>query len=308
MLRPKDLSTVCILSILVYMVNADGTGHHGSHGADHGAGGHGDHSASHGGDHSVAHGGGHEAHPPHHAVQSAPSSHHNSSYRTEAHTSPVVTTYLPSGGGCGHKTYDPQYLKGNIDELDYQIQSVLASLPQAIQAGRAAVETNTLATNRDVLIVGLACLLGAVSGTFGILHGALGASLTPAQSTYLVAMNSWGYGYWGPYLLELDDVDPGCGVEDYEQLVYEYNFITSLDHVYGPHLGSGGYAGQSSDDRPELRKYYVGEFARKMKLALHCITSQSGSVAEARAVTTLIEKYQNLASRRLDLTSTVMSY
>ena len=56
--------------------------------------------------------------------------------------------------------------------------------------------------------------------------------------------------------------------------MYEYNFITSLDHVYGSDLSSGGYAGDNSDDRPELRKYYVGEFTRKMKLALHCITSQ----------------------------------
>ena len=44
--------------------------------------------------------------------------------------------------------------------------------------------------------------------------------------------------------------------------------------VYGPSVSAGGYASVRADDRPELRKYYVGEFTRKMKLSLHCITSQ----------------------------------
>ena len=44
--------------------------------------------------------------------------------------------------------------------------------------------------------------------------------------------------------------------------------------TYGPSLGSGGYASGAADDRPELRSYYLGEFGRKLKLELHCITSQ----------------------------------
>jgi len=304
MFRPLGMATIFVLCLLAYMVDADGTGHHGghgeghhgSHGSDH-SGGHGDHSASTGSSHSA-----------HHAITHPAASSHNSSYRVETYTPTKVTTYLPSSGGCGARHYDPSTVKQNIDELDYQMRSVLSSLPQAIEDGSAVIESNTLATNRDVLIVGLCCLVAAVSGTLGILNGVTGNSLTAAQSIYLASMNSWGYGYWGPYLLELDDVDPGCGVTDFKKLVYEYNFITSLDDVYGPDLGSGGYAGVSSDDRPELRKYYVGEFTRKMKLALHCITSQSGSVAEARTVTSLIDKYHNLANRRLDLTSNIMSH
>jgi len=302
MLRPLGMKIIFAVCLIGSRVDADGTGHHGSHGEGHhgGAhsGGHGDHSATAGSSHGAHH-------VPSHPVASS----HNSSYRVEPYTPTIVTTYLPSSGhGCGARSYDPSTVKLNIDELDYQMQSVLSSLPQAIREGSAAIESNTLATNRDVLVVGLACLVGAVSGSLGILNGVTNNALTAPQGIYLAAMNSWGYGYWGPYLLELDDVDPGCGVNDFKKLVYEYNFITSLDHVYGSDLSSGGYAGDNSDDRPELRKYYVGEFTRKMKLALHCITSQSSSVEEARRVTTLIDKYHNLANRRLDLTSSVMSH
>ena len=43
---------------------------------------------------------------------------------------------ISSGHGCGARSYDPSTVKQNIDELDYQMQSVLSSLPQAIREGR----------------------------------------------------------------------------------------------------------------------------------------------------------------------------
>jgi hypothetical protein len=26
------------------------------------------------------------------------------------------------------------------------------------------------------------------------------------------------YGYWAPYLFDLDDTDPGCGIEDFNKV------------------------------------------------------------------------------------------
>ena len=33
------------------------------------------------------------------------------------------------------------------------------------------------------------------------------------------------YGYYGPFLLELSEIDPGCGVEDFNKVVYELRII-----------------------------------------------------------------------------------
>ena len=75
-------------------------------------------------------------------------------------------------------------------------------------------------------------------------------------------------------MLDLDDADPGCGVEDFNRVLSEYSFITSLHQTYGTDVSQGGYASGQADDRPEVRAYYLAEFGRKLKLELHCITSQ----------------------------------
>ena len=70
----------------------------------------------------------------------------------------------------------------------------------------------------------------------------------------------------------------------------DYSFVTSLYTTYSKELSSGAYSSQHPDDRPEvklalmsqividktfqLRAYYLGEFGRKAKHALHCITSK----------------------------------
>ena len=77
--------------------------------------------------------------------------------------------------------------------------------------------------------------------------------------------------------------------------------MTALHQTYGTNLQEAGYTSGTADDRPEvlvllfsglkfciyfiwllltnldclqLRAYYLGEFGRKLKLELHCITSQ----------------------------------
>jgi len=230
--------------------------------------------------------GGHHHHTPHHQPQQQ--AHH------------VAAQSYSSSDKCSPH-YNVGHLKSSIADIDYQLHHTLASLPAAIQKARSAVQSGTVDTNRDVLIVGIACFIGALSGSLGILYGKNPLELTNADQISLLAMNSWGYGYWGPYLLELSETDPGCGVEDFNKVVYEYSYVTNLKEVYG--TDPSAYAITNSDDRPELRKYYLGEFGRKLKLALHCITSQGSSVAEAGSVVNLIDKYVNLGYTRLDLTN-----
>jgi len=202
----------------------------------------------------------------------------------------------------------PATTLATIAHLDYQMHATLKALPAAIEEAKSAVEQGTLDTNRDKLITGLCCLIAAISGKLGVLEGNNLATLTTGQQLALLAQGSWGYGYWGPFLLDLDETDPGCGLQDFNKVVYEYSFITSLHQTYGQDHYSGGYTSGSPDDRPELRAYYLGEFGRKLKLELHCITSQAASSSEASQVVTLIEKYVRLGQERLELTKTLMSH
>ena len=56
----------------------------------------------------------------------------------------------------------------------------------------------------------------------------------------------------------------------------------------------------------QVRAYYLGEFGRKLKVALHCITSQAGSSGEAARVVSIIDKYVALGEERLELTAQLM--
>ena len=29
---------------------------------------------------------------------------------------------------------------------------------------------------------------------------------------------TWGYGYWAPFLEDIDETDPGCGVKDFNKV------------------------------------------------------------------------------------------
>ena len=76
---------------------------------------------------------------------------------------------------------------------------------------------STQDTNRDKLITGAACVLGAVSGGLDVTTGS-GSSLDLGTVLGWLAQHTWGYGYWGPFLLDLEDVDPGCGVEEWNKV------------------------------------------------------------------------------------------
>jgi len=193
-----------------------------------------------------------------------------------------------------------------VGDLDYQLHSTLRQLPLAITDAKAAIEQGTADSNRDKLITGLACLIAAISGKLGVLYNKDPLALSVGDQLSFAAQTSWGYGYWGPFLLDLNDAEPGCGVEDFNRVLAEYSFITSLHQTYGSDISTGGYASGQADDRPELRAYYLAEFGRKMKLELHCITSQAGSSSEASKVVNLIDKYVKMGQERLELTADLM--
>merc|ERR1712110_1042884 len=203
-------------------------------------------------------------------------------------------------------THDTSSLLDWVAELDYLMHSTLKQLPDAVDAARASIAESNAATNRDKLIVGLACFLAAMAGGLGVLFGKDPLNLSLEDQISFAAQHSWGYGYWGPFLLDLDDNDPGCGLEELNKVLYDYSFVTALHQTYGTNLEEAGYASGTADDRPELRAYYLAEFGRKLKLELHCITSQAGSDSNASKVVALIDKYVRSGQERLEITSQLM--
>jgi len=215
-------------------------------------------------------------------------------------------TYSSSTSHCT-PTHDTSSLLDWVAELDYLMHSTLKQLPDAVAAARASISESNAATNRDKLIVGLACFLAAMAGGLGVLFGKDPLNLALEDQISFAAQHSWGYGYWGPFLLDLDDNDPGCGLEELNKVLYDYSFVTALHQTYGSNLEEAGYTSGNADDRPELRAYYLAEFGRKLKLELHCITSQAGSDSNASRVVALIDKYVRTGQERLEITSQLMS-
>merc|ERR1719384_951727 len=206
-------------------------------------------------------------------------------------------TYSSSSSSHCTPTHDTSSLLDWVAELDYLMHSTLKQLPDAVAAARSSIAESNAATNRDKLIVGLACFLAAMAGGLGVLYGKDPLTLSTADQLSFAAQHSWGYGYWGPFLLDLSDTEPGCGLAELNRVLYDYTFVTALHQTYGPNAGEGGYSSGLSDDRPEVRAYYLGEFGRKLKTELHCITSQ----AEGSKVVALIDKYVRTGQERLEI-------
>ena len=61
-----------------------------------------------------------------------------------------------------------------------------------------------------------------------------------------------GYGYWAPFLLDLEETEPGCGVEEFNRVVAEYSYVTDIYSTYGQDVTAGAYTSGNPDDRPEV--------------------------------------------------------
>ena len=50
----------------------------------------------------------------------------------------------------------------------------------------------------------------------------------------------------------MQELDPGCGIEDFNKVLTEYSFVTSLYSTYDSDTSSGAYVSNLPDDRPEV--------------------------------------------------------
>ncbi len=106
-------------------------------------------------------------------------------------------------------------------EVDSRLDTVLSQLRYSLPRARASVEEDIASTNRDRAIIGLANLFGSLFGVASATHGDVElGSLKDSEKVQVVAEFLYGYGYWGPFLLQFEDARLDCG---------EYELVSSSD-------------------------------------------------------------------------------
>jgi len=71
------------------------------------------------------------------------------------------------------------------------MHSTLKQLPDAVTEARASIAESNAATNRDKLIVGLACFLAAMAGGLGVLYGKDPLNLAIEDQISFAAQHFW---------------------------------------------------------------------------------------------------------------------
>jgi len=100
-----------------------------------------------------------------------------------------------------------------------------------------------------------------------------------------VAEQSWGYSYHMTYFLFVEEADPGCGLEDMDNVYSRYQQLRSFQVLMS-----------TGQVRPRVAKYYVAEWKRELSVALHCLlTTKEGS-----RLRDTIDMFVTLANYRLD--------
>lgn len=203
---------------------------------------------------------------------------------------------------------------GAVHSVDNRMSTTLTQIRNLIPETVASVEADIVSSNRDKIILGLANLFGMI---FGV-RSAIGDSqrtdgginqLGFGDQLQVAAQVLYGYGYWGPFLLELEEARLSCGVYDFDSVLAEYGFLTEMASTYGylNEYSGGNPRNQLTDiTEPHVLIYYVTELNHAIKRALYCITSKAGDNQVAKELVALIDLYTSLAEERLSMTNTVM--
>ncbi|TRY75004.1 hypothetical protein TCAL_04943 [Tigriopus californicus] len=194
--------------------------------------------------------------------------------------------------------------------IDVRIAKVLEALELKILVAIDSIEKDITIANRDRVILGLSNFLGMV---FGVFNGASGnpnlGELTLAEQIQVTAQLMYGYGYWGPFLLEFEPARLDCDRSDLEEALSEFAFLTDMAHNFG-YLND--YAGTRPKEQlpdtsdPVVLQYYTVELNHAIKRNLYCIIKRAGSNQDALEVTTFVDLYTMLITERLTMTDVAL--
>ena len=117
-------------------------------------------------------------------------------------------------------------------------------------------------------------------------------------STVRRAIN--GATYASTRLLQLEDAERTCGVQDYRRVLAEFSTFSYLEHVFAEDT----HDPHAVDTHPDFLKYKNCEFEVELKNTLSCLSNSE--VPESRRLSRGIDHLVDLIDCRLDLTKKVL--
>lgn len=165
-------------------------------------------------------------------------------------------------------------LEDKLPPISQRLLNVRARILRDIPVALASVREDIVIANRDKVVLALTNFLGSV---FGCLMPAKGnfklSDFTLGQYLSVTAQALYGYGYWAPFIFEVEQADQQCGLKDYEAVEQEYNFLE----------------GPQGAVQKSINAYYIKERSNRLKKSIYCIYNRKGSNSDAARVIALIE-------------------
>ena len=123
-----------------------------------------------------------------------------------------------------------------------RIEKTLIRIRNMIPSEIISVENHVLNSNRNKIVIALLNFVGSVGGVYlnwPVKNGTNNVANTIEVFSNIVA----GYGYWGRYALELQEIELKCGPLDFERVLDEYSRVVkykkgSFDPIFGAHFTS----------------------------------------------------------------------
>jgi len=198
--------------------------------------------------------------------------------------------------------------------IDQELGNLWVQIPVLVEEAHAAVTARRAYTAAIYVFVGFFNLLGAISGLLlvsapinfdsvpevGAIPGAIVENAQDllangrfsnkfllGETSLILGMNGWGYGYYMTYFLFLEEADPGCGLVDLDDVYSRYQQLSSIEVLLS--------TGQA---RKQVVRHIVGEWRRELGLALHCLLTQE----EGNLLGDTLDMFVTLANTRLDMT------
>jgi len=223
-------------------------------------------------------------------------------------------------------------LSRNIDELDNELKDIFGRFEKEIVASYDYVYSSIVSSNLIQFVIGALHVVGMVGGIFAVLdrtdtanfpannisttvlsninelveEGTFSNDLLVGDLLALFGQQCWGYGYYAPFFLTIQNPDPGCGIHDFYDIFRSYREFGDVRTFFGsPKQILSGAIILSVDNLPEYVKYRMEQFIRELKLGLHCLITRSD--VTTYPLTHLLDSWLLLAKHRMDLTAELMN-
>jgi len=180
--------------------------------------------------------------------------------------------------------------------IDQELSIIWNSLPNEVVSTYDQVTIERAYTAKVYFFVGLLNLSGAIFGILTQVDAFIDLdTLELASVTSGIPFNpeflpnsqrsiGWGYSYSMTYFAFLEEADPGCGLEDFNNLNSRYYALDSIGSLM-----------KSNTTTPAQVKYFVNQWRRDANVALHCLlTTEEGSYLSDR-----LDMFVNLVEARL---------